>query len=212
MLPATNYSLDNPLKYPYYVLIFMDQTTYNYTPLSKNFFHSVSSKKTIVFTSASSFLIALSLTGLVYLNRLTMNPQTVTTNASAMSCPSGFPTNPTAVKASTVVDNQIVDLKNNQKINAFQVTFDWEPVAGAKSYFVELTSNKNNLKKINPADTGKETNQSNYKFDNLRPNTTYYLLIRSRYPDNKLGFSLPNPNDCSDVVPAASLFSFTTIP
>lgn len=190
----------------------MDQTTYNYTPLPSNFSHTKNSKKTILFTSASSFLIALSLSGIVYLNRLTMSPNTVTTQASVTTCPTGFPVNPDSVKASTVVDNQIVDLKNNQKINAFQVTFDWEPVAGVKSYFVELTQNKDSLAKINPAETGKETNQSAYKFDNLRPNTTYYLLVRSRYPDNKLGFSLPNANDCSNVVPAASLFSFTTIP
>lgn len=191
----------------------MDTSAHNYTPINTSTLHQGKSKKNIFFTTASSFLIAMSLSGIVYLNRLSTSPQITNTQASGASCATGFPVNPESVKASTIVDNQIVDLKDGEKITSYQVIFDWEPVAGAKTYFVELNQEKGVPdSKVDPAKTGKETNQSTFKFDNLRPNTTYYLYVRSRYADSKLGFSVTSPTGCTAYVPAAPLFSFTTLP
>lgn len=192
----------------------------NYTPLPPALLNPPtpghSNRGKFIAINVLSFFVAFSIVSLAYVTKMNSQQQSINSYAAdpAHKCLKGIVENPQTVKGTTVVDNKIIDIKSGDKVTSTQITLEWEKVPGAEMYYVSLNQDPGTevLPKTDPVLDGQVTKENKYTFTNLRPNTTYYLYVRSKGFNNSLGLTVPTPGMCDYVVPAKPIFSFTAAP
>lgn len=187
----------------------------NYTPLHKDYLSSSSNKNkaSFLFFNASSFLMAALLISGIYLTNASKKATIINSQASEVKlrCPSPLPY-PSVIQATTVNDNKIVDVRPGDKIDALQITFSWEPIEQAESYYVMLSKSNGINEVIDPIVHGTKTLKTKHTFFNLDPATTYHFFTRIRTKTGSYSMIYPTPGNCSNILPARSYFQFSTNP
>jgi hypothetical protein len=192
----------------------------NYTPLPASLINPPTIGHTnrgkFIAINVLSFFVAFSVVSLAYVTKMNSQQQSINSFAAdpAHKCLKGIVENPAIVKGTSVIDNKIIDIKAGDKVTSSQVTLEWDKVPGVEMYYVTLNQDPGTdlLPKTDPILDGKVTKENKFTFTSLRPNTTYYLYVRSKGFNKSLGLTVPTPGMCDYVVPAKPIFSFTAAP
>lgn len=162
-----------------------------------------------------SFFIAIAIVFIVYLSLEISRPITYKSKASEYNadeslCIKDNIVNPSKVTAKVNIDGKEVEVKNGDTIKAGEITFEWQPITNAYSYYVLLSNEAVSEKGIiDPVTKGKEIKETKFTALGLESNTKYYFLIRTKSTKKNFALVFPTPGNCNFVVAALPVFQFT---
>jgi len=124
--------------------------------------------------------------------------------------------NPPTVRAYTLQNGKYIEIASGTKIKPQTVKFEWEQIAGVKSYFFHLSTKAEDISLghydiVDPAREGTEVQDNHFDVSTLKPGVTYYAFVRSKDSQNHLGLTYPTPGNCKLYIPAAHTFSLQTL-
>lgn len=193
----------------------MDNGTKNYTPLAPKFLHK--NQKTnlgsTVLMNVSSVMVAIALVLGIYINKSGSQSQTLSSKADEKMVCTSVVQNPTSVTAHYNEKGVVKEVKADDTLQTNTVTFSWDSINNASSYFAVLAKGTADQTKNTDPITGGgiETKVPTYTFTDIKPGT-YTLYVRSRRVEKGLpfdGFSNVDPNNCKAAVFSLPLFSFS---
>ncbi len=192
----------------------MNQAQPNFTPLPQVLSDSLPQKKGSLLSALFMNLIALTaglaLVGLVAVQR-NIARQSRITNTKAEEpvnmCPPNQ--NPASVQATITKNKKEEPVDNGASLTTKAIKFTWKPIAGAKSYYVYLATASGIF---DAAKSGTQTDKTEYVEVNLKPSSSYFLLIRTLFKDGRVGSYYPTPGNCLYALPSQSIFNFTILP
>lgn len=194
----------------------------NYTDLPDHLLHprSRSGNKTTVLMNLGAFLSAFLVIGMYYVTQLNSGaPRTVNTQAAALPTPQKCVTgvlNPATASASIQVKSTEKQVNIGDTITTDEITFTWPDAAGAKHYYAVVSEDDGKpFPTTDPVRDGKKVTKPTITIRDLKPNTEYYLYVRSVSNIKELGgmrtaLVYPTPGNCDIFYPADSIFRFKT--
>ncbi len=196
----------------------------NYTPIEQNSvkkrsvtgsgFHSAFM---FILSNGAAFSIAAIIVVFAYGNKLLSQKQIINSKASQIHygfyCIDNNIKNPDDVKVWAVDKTTGVNayVGTGSIVNSDAVTFEWTKIPGAVAYYIALSTDPKSVTgAVDPVEVGQHIEQNYYTFKDLKPHTTYYLLIRSKSASNHVGVVFPTPDNCGYPSTGYPLFIFST--